>query len=60
MEIVHFEPERVGVELLKRTIPDSGGETTVVSELARIEETIAQLLTTIERLMNYVQDVVVS
>ena len=60
VEVTYFEPERVGVELLNRTITAEEGVTSMCSDLVHIGDMLASIEEVLDRLLSYVQDVIVS
>ena len=62
MEVTYFEPERVGVELLNKTIfmESKGRVAPTVPDLERIRDMLAGVENVADRLLQYVEDVMVS
>ena len=60
VEVTYFEPERVGVELLNRTVMADEGITSMNSDLVHIADMLASVEEVLDRLLGYVQDVIVS
>ena len=62
MEVTYFEPERVGVELLNKTISteSEGRAAPMVPDLVRIGDMLAGVENVVDKLLQYVEDVMVS
>ena len=62
VEVTYFEPERVGVELLNKTIfmESKGRVAPTVPDLERIRDMLAGVENVADRLLQYVEDVMVS
>ena len=62
VEVTYFEPERVGVELLNKTISteSEGRAAPMVPDLVRIGDMLAGVENVVDRLLQYVEDVMVS
>ena len=62
VEVTYFEPERVGVELLNKTISteSEGRAAPMVPDLVRIGDMLAGVENVVDKLLQYVEDVMVS
>ena len=62
VEVTYFEPERVGVELLNKTISteNEGRAAPMVPDLVHIGDMLAGVENVVDRLLQYVEDVMVS
>ena len=62
VEVTYFEPERVGVETLNRTIATQNetGVAEMIPDLVHIKNMLSSIEEVVDRLLQYVQDVIVS
>ena len=62
VEVTYFEPERVGVEMLNRTIAteNEAGVAGMLPDLVHIKNMLSSIEEVVDRLLEYVQDVIVS
>ena len=59
VEFTYFDPERIGVELLSKSVGLEGGMVPIMSDLEVIESVLSKMESNIERLMDYVKSVIV-
>lgn len=60
LEFSFFDPERIGVQLLRNNTDSEGGVVNIRSGLNTIESVLSEMETTLDRLLNYTKSILVS
>lgn len=61
VEIIYFDPERVGISLLNQTVSkDDGNTTAIMNDLERFKDILEDMEEAVDRLLVYVKKVIVS
>lgn len=60
LEFTFFDPERVGIQLLRNSIDAEGGQVDIQSGLSIIESVLSEMETTLDRLLTYTRNILVN